>query len=72
MDEFRDPEELIALAREAGYTDTEIIRRICRASTLDSVKSYARKYARLLDVSESDFVRIARGRQPKPRRGSEG
>ena len=60
---FGDPAELIRFARKAGLSTGEIVRKLTQGETLDNVKRIAREYATLVGVTESDFVKIARGRK---------
>lgn len=58
-----DPAELVKLARQNGLTDERIIKGLAAGSTSYSkLREAASVYAPLLDITEGQFVKVARAR----------
>ena len=47
----------------AGLTHKEMIRELCRSTTLETRKAIAKEWAPIFEISESDFLKIAGFRQ---------
>lgn len=62
MEQYRlrwaDPEEVIKLAREQGFTTIQIVRVVSGALPYREALKVAREYAPLLDIPVSEFMRL--------------
>jgi hypothetical protein len=52
------PEEVVRLAREAGFTTAEIVRIASGCLSYSEALEVAREYAPLLEISVRDFMEL--------------
>jgi hypothetical protein len=55
---WADPEEVVRLARDHGFTTTQIVRIASGSLPYREALKVAREYAPLLDISVSEFMRL--------------
>ena len=54
-----DPQEIIRMAREKGFSDEQIVTVLTRGLSYPECRALAEKYAEPLAVTEADFIRMA-------------
>ena len=53
---WAEPEEVVRLAREAGFSTAEIVRHLCRGVPHREAQEIAHEYAPLLDITAKEFL----------------
>ena len=58
---WTDPEEVVRLALEHGFTTAQIVRIVSGGLPYSEVRKVAREYAPLLGISVTEFMRLRKG-----------
>jgi hypothetical protein len=57
---WAEPEGVVRMAREAGFSTAEIVRHLCRGVTYREAQEIARDYAPLLEITVKEFLELRR------------